>query len=75
MDYLFSIPYLPQILVVLAVFFAYQWIAPRLRVRTPGGAGSMDDVLGKVLGSSYREGKLNRQIASYRKQGHSLAAG
>ena len=35
----------------------------------------MDDVLGKVLGPTYREGKLNRQIASYRKSGHSLAAG
>jgi tetratricopeptide (TPR) repeat protein len=75
MDYLFSIPYLPQILVVIVLFVAYQQIAPRLRVRTPGGAGSMDGVLEKVLGSSYREGKLNRKIASYRKQGHSLAAG
>jgi eukaryotic-like serine/threonine-protein kinase len=75
MDYLFSIPYLPHILVVIALFVAYQQIAPRLRVRTPGGASSMDDVLEKVLGSSYREGKLNRKIASYRKQGHSLAAG
>ncbi len=75
MDYLFSIPYLPQILVVIVLFVAYQQIAPRLRVRTPGSAGSMDGVLEKVLGSSYREGKLNRKIASYRKQGHSLAAG
>ena len=75
MDYLFSIPYLPQILVVIVLFVAYQQIAPRLRVRTPGGAGSMDGVLEKVLGSSYREGKLNRKIASYRKQGHALAAG
>ena len=75
MDYLFSIPYLPQILVVIVLFVAYQQIAPRLRVRTPGSAGSMDDVLGKVLGPSYREGKLNRQVASYRKQGHALAAG
>jgi len=75
MDYLFSIPYLPQILVVIVLFVAYQQIAPRLRVRTPGSAGSMDGVLEKVLGSSYREGKLNRKIASYRKQGHALAAG
>ena len=75
MDYLFSIPYLPQILVVIVLFVAYQQIAPRLRVRTPGSAGSMDAVLEKVLGSSYREGKLNRKIASYRKQGHALAAG
>jgi hypothetical protein len=52
MDYLFSIPYLPQILVVIVLFVAYQQIAPRLRVRTPGSAGSMDDVLGKVLGPS-----------------------
>jgi tetratricopeptide (TPR) repeat protein len=75
MDFLFSIPFLPQILVVVVLFVAYQQIASRIRLKTPGGAGSMDDVLGKVLGSSYREGKLNRQIASYRKSGHTLAAG
>jgi tetratricopeptide (TPR) repeat protein len=34
----------------------------------------MDDILGKIL-PSYRETKLNRQIASYRKSGHTLAAG
>jgi len=75
MDFLFSIPYLPQILVVVVLFVAYQQIASRVKLKGPGGAGGMDDVLGKVLGSSYREGKLNRQIASYRKSGHSLAAG
>src|ERR1700704_2467897 len=75
MDFLFSIPFLPQILVAVVLFVAYQQIVSRIRLKTPGGAGSMDDVLGKVLGSSYREGKLNRQIASYRKSGHTLAAG
>jgi tetratricopeptide (TPR) repeat protein len=75
MDFLFSIPFLPQILVVLVLLFAYQQIASRLSLKGPGGVGGMDDVLGKVLGAGYREGKLNRQIASYRKSGHSLAAG
>jgi len=75
MDFLFSIPYLPQILIVLAVFIAYQQIASRVRIGAPGSVSSMDDVLGKVLGPSYREGKLNRQVASYRKSGHALAAG
>jgi hypothetical protein len=75
MDFIFSIPYLPQILIVLAIFFAYQQIASRVRLPTAGKAGGMDDVLGKVLGSGYREAKLNRQIASYRKQGQALAAG
>jgi tetratricopeptide (TPR) repeat protein len=75
MDFLFSIPFLPQILVVIVLFVAYQQIASRLSLKAPGGASGMDDVLGKVLGAGYREGKLNRQIASYRKSGHTLAAG
>jgi tetratricopeptide (TPR) repeat protein len=75
MDFLFSIPFLPQILVVLVLFVVYQQIASRLSLKSPGGAGGMDDVLGKVLGAGYREGKLNRQISAYRKSGHSLAAG
>ena len=75
MDFLFSIPYLPHLLVVIVLFVAYQQIASRINIKAPGGAGGMDDVLGKVLGAGYREGKLNRQIASYRKSGHTLAAG
>jgi tetratricopeptide (TPR) repeat protein len=74
MDFLFSIPFLPQILVVVVLFVAYQQIASRVKIKTPGGAGGMDDILGKIL-PSYRETKLNRQIASYRKSGHTLAAG
>jgi len=76
MDFIFSIPYLPQILIVLAIFVAYQQIASRVRLPSAGrGGGSMDDVLGKVLGAGYREAKANRQIASYKKSGHYLAAG
>jgi tetratricopeptide (TPR) repeat protein len=76
MDFLFSIPYLPHIVGLLVLLFIYQKLAPRMRVRVPTAQGpSMDDVLGKVLGSSYSEGKLNRQVATYKKQGHYLAAG
>jgi tetratricopeptide (TPR) repeat protein len=83
MDFLFSIPYLPHIIGLIALIVVYQKIiAPNVRLRGPargigggGRGGGMDDVLGKVLGASYKEGKLNRQIASYKKQAHFLAAG
>lgn len=75
MDFIFSIPFLPHILVAIALFVVYQQVAPRLRVRGPSQGSGMEDFLGKVLGSSYKEGKLNRQIAAYRKDGHVLAAG
>ena len=52
-----------MIVIVIVLIVAYQKIAHRVTLKGPGGAGGMDDVLGKVLGSSYREGKLNRQIA------------
>src|SRR5438477_35779 len=78
MDYILSIPYLPYILLVIAAFFVYQRFATRVRVRVPGrGAGgpSMDGVLDKILGPSYAQGKLNRTIAAYKKQGQYLPAG
>ena len=76
MDFLFSIPYLPHIVGLVVLVVVYRRLAPRLRVRVPGGSGmDVDDLLGKVLGSSYTEGKLNRKIAAYKKEGHYLAAG
>jgi tetratricopeptide (TPR) repeat protein len=75
MDFLFSIPFLPYIVLGLVALIVYQQLAGRVRVRVPGQGPSMDDVLGKVLGSSYQEGKLNRAVAAYKKQGHYLAAG
>jgi tetratricopeptide (TPR) repeat protein len=75
MDFIFSIPFLPHILVAIALLVVYQQIAPRLRARRPSQGSGMEDFLGKVLGPSYKEGKLNRQIAAYRKEGHVLAAG
>jgi tetratricopeptide (TPR) repeat protein len=75
MDFLFSIPYLPQILGALVLLVVYQKVAPMVRLGGRGKSTDVDDILGKVLGSSYKEGKLNRQIASYRKQGQVLAAG
>jgi tetratricopeptide (TPR) repeat protein len=74
MDFLFSIPYLPHIIGALVLLVLYQKVAPSLRL-TGVKSGGMDELLGKVLGSSYKEGKINRQIATYRKQGHVLAAG
>jgi tetratricopeptide (TPR) repeat protein len=75
MDFLFSIPYLPHIIGGVVLLVLYQKVAPNLRLGGVGKTGGMDDLLGKVLGASYKEGKINRQIASYRKQGHVLAAG
>ncbi|HEV7503273.1 MAG TPA: protein kinase [Vicinamibacteria bacterium] len=76
MDFLFSIPYLPHIVGLAVLVFVYQRFAHRVRVRVPGvQTTSFDDVLGKVLGSSYTDGKRNRQIAAYKKQGQYLAAG
>jgi tetratricopeptide (TPR) repeat protein len=75
MDFLFSIPYLPHIVGAVVLLVLYQKVAPSVRLGGPGKGASVDDLLGKVLGASYKEGKINRQIASYRKQGHVLAAG
>jgi tetratricopeptide (TPR) repeat protein len=76
MDFLFSIPYLPHIVGLAVLIFLYQRFAHRVRVRVPGGQPtSFDDFLGKVLGSSYTDGKRNRQIAAFKKQGQYLAAG
>jgi len=66
MDFLLSIPYLPHIAVAIVLLVVYQQVAPRLRMRGPSHGSGMEDFLGKVLGSSYKEGKLNRQIAAYR---------
>ncbi|PYQ53944.1 MAG: hypothetical protein DMF78_07885 [Acidobacteria bacterium] len=74
MNFLFSIPYLPWIVLAIVAFVVYQKFSHRVRVRVPGSNVSVDDVLGKVL-PSYQEGKLNRQIAAYKKQGNALAAG
>jgi hypothetical protein len=37
MDFLFSIPFLPQILVVVVLFVAYQQIASRVKIRRRAG--------------------------------------
>jgi tetratricopeptide (TPR) repeat protein len=77
MDYLFSIPYLPQIVGLIALVLVYQKIiAPNIRIRGPARSGAgQGDVLEKFLGASYKEGKVNRQIAGLKKQAHFLAAG
>src|SRR6266478_437319 len=74
MDFSSITAYLPYIVGIAVVLFLYQKYSHRVRVRVPGSNVSVDDVLGKVL-PSYQEGKLNRQIAAYRKQGNALAAG
>ena len=79
MDFLislvFSNPYIPWILAAVVLLVVYQKVAPRLKVRGPGGDLSVDGVMGKVLGPRFAEHKLRKQVDRYMKQANYLAAG
>jgi tetratricopeptide (TPR) repeat protein len=75
MDFLFANPYVPWLIGLVALLVFYQKVAPRLRIRVPGGGMSADDLLGKVLGSRYAEAKVDKQVAKLKKQDNFLAAG
>jgi len=70
---IFSVPYLPWLLVAVAALFVYKKVVPRLSVRGP--SVNKDAVLGKVLGSSYTEAKFQKQIRRLKHDGSYLAAG
>ncbi len=74
-DLLFNNPYVPWLLLAAAALFLYQKFSHRVKVRVPGGALTKDDLLSKVLGSRWSEGKLERLVARERKAGNWLAAG
>jgi tetratricopeptide (TPR) repeat protein len=76
MDFVFGLlsnPYVPWIVGLVILFFLYRRFAPSISVRGPGV--SKDQVLGKVLGSSYTEAKFQKQIKRYKEEGSYLAAG
>jgi serine/threonine-protein kinase len=73
---LFSVPYLPWILLGLVALVLYQRLGHRLSVRVPVGPSvSGDDILGKLLGRRYAEAKLEKAVRREKKLGNWLAAG
>ena len=74
-DFLFNSPYVPWLLLAVAGLLVYQKFSHRVKVRVPGSNLTRDDVLTKVLGSRWSEGKLERQVAKEKKAGNFLAAG
>ena len=79
MDFIFDLllnnPYVPWLLLGVVVLFLYQKFSHKVSVRVPGAGLSRDDMISKVLGSRWSEGKLERQVARERKAGNWLAAG
>jgi tetratricopeptide (TPR) repeat protein len=70
---IFSNPYIPWLLVAVAGLVVYKKFISRISVRGP--SMDKDAVLGKVLGSSYTEAKLQKQIKRLKQGGSYLAAG
>src|SRR5262245_1369423 len=75
MDIIFNNPLVFWGLVLVAVVFVYQKVAPSLKIRVPGIPSSGQDLLSRILGPGYREGKIERQAARLRRAGDALAAG
>jgi hypothetical protein len=79
MDFLLNVvmsnPYVPWIAGAAVLLYAYQKLAPRLRIRVPGSAITLDGVMGKLLGSRYAEAKADKAVSRYKKSGNYLAAG
>src|SRR5712691_9867094 len=73
LGFIFSNPYVPWLVGLFILYFLYRRFAPSFSVRGPGV--SKDQVLGKVLGSSYTEAQVQKQIKRYKQEGSYLAAG
>jgi len=73
--FLFSNPYVPWILGLVIVYVIYKKVLPRLSLGVRGPTVDKDALLGKVLGSSYTEARLQKQVKRYRSAGNFLAAG
>ena len=75
MDILFNNPLLLWGLGLVLLFFVYQQVAPRLKIRVPGVGVSSEGLLSTLLGSRFREAKKEREVGRLKKQGDFLAAG
>src|SRR4051794_25504362 len=72
---LLSSPLVLWAVLLLGALFAYQRLAPRLKIRLPGTNITMDGLIGMVLGPAYAKAKLKRAIDKEKKAGNYLAAG
>ena len=68
-------PYVPWILLVIALLVVYQKISHKLSIRVPGASLTKGELLGKILGPRWAAAQIDRQVAKYKKQGNFLAAG
>src|SRR5207247_11264430 len=73
MDIQLLFTYGPWLLGALVVLFVYKQFVSRVSLRGP--SMNKDAVLGKVLGSSYTEAKVQKQIKRLKAEGSYLAAG
>ena len=75
MDWLFANPYVPYVLVAVAVVVVYQALSTRLSVRVPGSSSAADDLIGRILGPRYAAAKIDKAVAREKRQANFLAAG
>jgi serine/threonine-protein kinase len=80
MDFIFSLlfgnPLVPYAVGLIILLVIYKKFAYRLTSGVKGPTVAMPgDFLGKLLGPGYKEAKTRKAVASYKKQGHYLAAG
>lgn len=75
LDFLFSNPYVPWLIGLVALLAAYKKFAPMVKLRVPAIGISGPQLLEKVLGSGYAKGQTTRQASKLRKSGQYLAAG
>jgi len=68
-----SSPIVTWVIGAVVLYVAYTQLAPRLKIRVP--SLSADDVASRVLGPSYRAGKLEKAAAAEIKFGNYMAAG
>jgi eukaryotic-like serine/threonine-protein kinase len=71
----FSNPYIPWILLAVGLFVAYNKLAARLSIRAPASGGSVNDLVGKMLGPRFAERKFKKEVEAYKKEANYLAAG
>jgi eukaryotic-like serine/threonine-protein kinase len=71
---LFENTYIHIGLGLVLAYFLYTKVLSGMRVKGPSGF-TMDDILGRLLGSRYAEAKVERAVAREKKRGSFLAAG